>query len=414
MNPADLHPVLHAASRGDESAFRRAACALAEKADDRAGAWRRIALALNAAGEPAWAARAQGEVVALVRGTPGYRPDDEAFLGDLHLRAGDLDSALEVLSDLIARVPAFMPARVLLAATWASAARFEEAAALWREVLAVHPEHIQALDGLARAAGWLGEREEALAAGRRALEIKDRAVCARPPLWRLPDAPPPPFDPARPERNVIAYSLWGERSRYLETALRNAEIARDIYPAWRCRFYCDDTVPASVRRDLAGHGATVTMRPRPPLRHAGLFWRFLVADDPGVDRFLVRDADSLLTVRERVAVDDWLAGDRAFHAMRDWWSHTELLLAGMWGGTGGLLKGIGGRIDAYLARPEVANRALDQGFLARVVWPAVRGHCIVHDDLFGSLGARPFPPLGKLPPGEHVGMNAAGYREAQD
>ena len=164
-----------------------------------------------------------------------------------------------------------------------------------------------------------------------------------------------------------------------------------------------------MRQGLADLGATVVMKPRPAVRHAGLFWRFLVADDPGVDRFLVRDADSLLTVRERVAVDDWLLGDRPFHAMRDWWSHTDLLLAGMWGGTGNLLRGISRQIDRYLARPEVANRALDQGFLARIVWPAIAGRCLVHDDYYGSLGARPFPPLGRLPEGQHVGMNAAGY-----
>ncbi len=131
-------------------------------------------------------------------------------------------------------------------------------------------------------------------------------------------ARPPRFDPRRPERNVIAYSLWGDAPRYLETAVHNAQIAPDLYPAWHCRFYCDDTVPAAVRERLTSLGATVVMKARPPMRHASLFWRFLVADDPTVDRFLVRDADSLLTVRERVAVDDWLLGEQPFHAMRDW------------------------------------------------------------------------------------------------
>lgn len=413
MNASDLQPLLKAVSRRDEPAFLAAAAALATTQDDKRAAWRRIALALNAAGEPGWAARAQREVVTLGRESPGLRPDDEAFLGDLFLRAGRLDAARDTLQGLLERQPDFIPARVLLAATWAAAARFEDAASAYRDVLAVHPEHIQALDGLARAAGWLGNTQEARSAGQRSLEIKDRAVCAHPPLWRLPAGAPPPFDPTRPERNVIAYSLWGKAPRYLDTAVHNARIARDIYPAWRCRFYCDDTVPEAVRRSLAGHGATVVMKVRPPIRHAGLFWRFLVADDPAVDRFLVRDADSLLTVRERVAVDDWLLSDRPFHAMRDWWSHSELLLAGMWGGTGHLLAGITRHIDRYLARPEVVNRALDQGFLARVVWPSIRDRCLIHDDLFGSLGARAFPPLGRLPPGEHVGMNAAGYDEAQ-
>ena len=32
---------------------------------------------------------------------------------------------------------------------------------------------------------------------------------------------------------------------------------------------------------------------------AGMFWRFLVADDPTVDRYIIRDSDSRLNARER-------------------------------------------------------------------------------------------------------------------
>ena len=33
----------------------------------------------------------------------------------------------------------------------------------------------------------------------------------------------------------------------------------------------------------------------------GLFWRFLVEDDPEVDLYLVRDADAVMNVKERWA-----------------------------------------------------------------------------------------------------------------
>ncbi len=38
---------------------------------------------------------------------------------------------------------------------------------------------------------------------------------------------------------------------------------------------------------------------------AGMFWRFLVADDPQVDRFIVRDSDSRLNARDAYAVAEW-------------------------------------------------------------------------------------------------------------
>lgn len=59
-------------------------------------------------------------------------------------------------------------------------------------------------------------------------------------------------------------------------------------------------------------------------------------DDPTIKRFLIRDADSIVSHREKAAVDAWLKSDKWFHLMRDNYSHTELILAGMWGGCTGI------------------------------------------------------------------------------
>jgi len=32
---------------------------------------------------------------------------------------------------------------------------------------------------------------------------------------------------------------------------------------------------------------------------SGMFWRFMVASDPTVDRYIIRDSDSRLNARER-------------------------------------------------------------------------------------------------------------------
>lgn len=46
-----------------------------------------------------------------------------------------------------------------------------------------------------------------------------------------------------------------------------------------------------------------------------LAWRFLVTDDPAKVRFLVRDADSVYSLRESLAVRAWTESDRWFHVM---------------------------------------------------------------------------------------------------
>jgi hypothetical protein len=49
----------------------------------------------------------------------------------------------------------------------------------------------------------------------------------------------------------------------------------------------------------------------------GMLWRFTVAADPTVDRFIVRDVDSRLNYRERLAVEEWIQSGRPIHIMRD-------------------------------------------------------------------------------------------------
>ena len=106
------------------------------------------------------------------------------------------------------------------------------------------------------------------------------------------------------------------------------------------------------------------------------------------------------------AVDAWLASRQWFHTMRDWPTHTDLLLAGMWGGVGGVLPPVGTLLGAYTAW-RIENDHVDQDVLSEAVWPIARQSILIHDSVFAPcLGSVPFPPFGSLPPGHHVGENA--------
>jgi hypothetical protein len=188
----------------------------------------------------------------------------------------------------------------------------------------------------------------------------------------------------------------------------NLRIARHIFPAWTIRVYLDAAAPIEVRDALQRAGADVhkvQLGPEdPPFRR--LLWRFKVISDPTVKRFLMRDADSLLSVKERVAVDAWLASDKHFHLMRDYYTHTDLVLAGMWGGTGGILPSVDRLLRDF--RPfRVETNHIDQDLLSERLWSTIRSSCLIHDSVFtGCLGSEPFPPYGALQPGHHVGQNA--------
>jgi hypothetical protein len=82
---------------------------------------------------------------------------------------------------------------------------------------------------------------------------------------------------------------------------------------------------------------------------AGMFYRFLVADDTSVDRYIIRDVDSRLNARDRsnwlsimlagssvclilllfvmvrLAVEEWIQSKKSIHILRDHINHCNTI-----------------------------------------------------------------------------------------
>lgn len=135
------------------------------------------------------------------------------------------------------------------------------------------------------------------------------------------------------ERRVISMGLYGSRDKYTVGAIRNAELVDAFFPSWTLRVYADrNTVPNATIVDLQKRGADVKLvqSNRHTGAAAGMFWRFLVADDPSVDRFIVRDSDSRLNRRDAFAVLDWVRSGKPAHSLRDHPNHDRPLNGGMY------------------------------------------------------------------------------------
>lgn len=268
---------------------------------------------------------------------------------------------------------------------------------------------IKIYEGLCLGSVKKGEYEQATLYARRSIMTKDAAVTEKNKgseisvKLSLEDFTTPAFDAGRPDRNVIAYSLWGDASLYCQNAIENARLAPILFPEWTCRFYCDSSVPVKVVNELLKYGSDVVRMPDQQSLYEGLFWRFQVANDASVDRFLIRDADSLLSLREREAVLDWVDSGKPFHMMRDFYTHTALVMAGMWGGCSGLLPNLNKRSLSYL-NAKGRDRTIDQRFLENEVWPYLKDNILIHDDLIGCFASEPFPFDGFKLGEKHVGQ----------
>lgn len=327
---------------------------------------------------------------------------------------GDPASAAQVLEQAHKSAPDDIEVLRNLCVCLSRANQYERALVHLELLARREPGDYLAQDGLCSCLAKLGRHDEAAVAGTQALTLKDEARGPLPAGWSLPAMGPDAWLASQGERqSVIAFSLWGKAPRYLRGALDNVLAAAYLYPGWRVRFYVDESVPAELLDCLREHGAEVMMQPAGQSLRERLCWRFLVANDPGIGRFLIRDADSVLNARERVAVDAWLASGHWFHIMRDWWSHTDLVLAGMWGGVAGVLPSLAPMLATYQSgNMETPN--IDQWFLRDCVWPCLRVSSQIHDRCFTPQGAEPWPlpsPAGN----EHVGQDifmAQGARQA--
>lgn len=355
----------------------------------------------NAAAAAAWAIGQCDKAIetCIAEFEQGSRLEPDAFIqpGFYLFQANRFEESAMVLARGAKRFPDHPMVLLSLGGSLTRAGKHAEAITPLERFISLGFKDSTAFDALAHSYEAVGNRVKAQLFGTMALNEKDLATKQRwgtPPLCATRDVDR--------RRCVISFTLWGSDPRYLRGALQNVLAARELYEGWACRFYVDESVDTQLLDALAAEGAEVRMDSCSDER-TRLTRRFLVADDSSVGRFLVRDCDSVVSAREAAAVDEWVRSGLPFHVMRDWYTHTDPMLAGMWGGLAGAFPDLEGVLKSF--RDEVPpSLNWDQRFLRERVWPAIRDHSMIHDRCFTSHNARPFPtptPNGR----EHVGQN---------
>ena len=185
---------------------------------------------------------------------------------------------------------------------------------------------------------------------------------------------------------LITFSLWGQDPKYLVGALKNAKLAKEIYPDWVCRFYVGQSVPNPVIYQLEEMD-NVQVVQRPEFGDwRGMYWRFEAASESALEAMISRDTDSRLNKREKAAVEAWLSSDKGFHIMRDHPQHGFPVLGGMWGIKGGVLPEMTDLIDGFAQQNTYGT---DYKFFAEAVLPRLDESTImIHDEFFDKV---PFP-----------------------
>lgn len=259
---------------------------------------------------------------------------------------------------------------------------------------------IPTLENLAEVYGIQGDTEKSHHYGKKCLQAKDNVAMKGAPT-------PPPFEEPNSlgKKQIFSFSLFGASPRYCENAILNVKAVQQIFPDFICRFYIDESVPKHVQRRLSAEKAEVLLVGSEFSFLPGTMWRFLALDDEEVAVVICRDADSVVNMREKTIVEEWLSSDFKAHIIRDFSSHCELLLAGLFGIKRGAVSPVK---EPMLGFVETAKngRYTDQQFLRHCIWPQIKLTALTHDRCFQfgeHLGIETLPlPATST---DHIGSN---------
>ena len=142
--------------------------------------------------------------------------------------------------------------------------------------------------------------------------------------------------------------MWGDDPTYTVGAIKNAELAKTVYPGWECWYYVGTSVPEDVTLTLSGMDNCRVFEKETAGNWDSMFWRF------------------------------------------------EAASGGMWGARGDVVKHMAKWIKAFLFSIESSGSnywQVDQDFLKQVIYPKVKEEAFVNDS--GVYEYEPFPTLRK-------------------
>lgn len=189
-------------------------------------------------------------------------------------------------------------------------------------------------------------------------------------------------------KKLISFSLWGENPKYCIGAIKNAELAIDIYPDWICRFYCNKNVPTKILQNLIEKPNTEVFTINQNADWKFATSRFLAMSDYSCDYIIFRDADSRLNMREKYAVEEWMNSGKTLHIMKDHPGHAVWpILAGMFGIKGKMISNIDEVLNFH---EDKEHYHYDQKFLQKYLYPQFINDVHINDEIFNN---KPFPTL---------------------
>jgi hypothetical protein len=214
-------------------------------------------------------------------------------------------------------------------------------------------------------------------------------------------------------KKVISFCLFGLNPRYVEGAVKNAELAQKYMPDWECWFYVPANYNSEILKNFEPFSNTKIIKINKPTNFIFTMYRFLVFADPTVDIAIIRDVDARISGRDILCINEWLESGLNFHVIKDHpTGHSAVMSAGMWGARAINLRNIKETIENFLNPSSELNvnrnwYGVDQAFLWERINPMILESCMYHSEYYhcktlGNSIQKRFPSKDRYPK-NHIG-----------
>ncbi len=193
-------------------------------------------------------------------------------------------------------------------------------------------------------------------------------------------------------KKIISFSIYGNLPKYTVGLLRNLELSSIVYPDWEVYVYYNSTVPKEMVKKYSSF-SNIKMIDMSETEIPGMFWRFTPYDN--INLFISRDADSRLSIREKLAVDDWIKSGKILHIMRDHPHHEHEINGGMFGLKITKDYCLKDEIKKWLVGKnlQIDNKFGDLDFLKETLFKKYKDESVIaHDSVWRNrVASTPFP-----------------------
>jgi len=186
---------------------------------------------------------------------------------------------------------------------------------------------------------------------------------------------------------ILSFSLYGENPIYTIGCIKNAELNKTYFKDWEMWVYHNNTVPKDILNKLEEFGVKL-INTNEDNGFFGSLWRFRPINENDVDYFISRDCDSRISLRDEIAVNEWIESNKTFHVLREHpIGHGWAINAGMWGAKGNSIPNFIELMNNYLTiNNRTSDKSIDQCFLRDIVYPIITGDLLLHDEYFNYEG----------------------------